>query len=141
MLDEMSFLQDIELNDGRLMLFQLPSMLPLASQATAAPPSDALPGTAAAAAAAAAVAPGRAAAPRDVPSSRIGKLLVFESGKVKMQVRLLQSEGRAGVTIELRHCSSQVGAMAGRRTLLSLHGATAEAGTPCCVLLITCQCW
>lgn len=32
MLEELGFLQDSELNDGRLMLFQLPSLLPIAAQ-------------------------------------------------------------------------------------------------------------
>lgn len=31
-IEEMSFLQDVERNDGRLMLFQLPALLPVAQQ-------------------------------------------------------------------------------------------------------------
>lgn len=31
-IEEMAFLQDVEQNDGRLMLFQLPALLPLAQQ-------------------------------------------------------------------------------------------------------------
>lgn len=61
-------------NDGRLMLFQLPSLLPVAAGAGAgdgAGPS---------------VAASRPASLREVPTSRIGKLLVFESGRVKLQV-------------------------------------------------------
>ncbi|KAL4420199.1 hypothetical protein ABPG77_011415 [Micractinium sp. CCAP 211/92] len=74
MLEEISFLQDIEQNDGRLMLFQLPALLPVAAQAGA----DGGAGTS--------VAASRPAHLRDLPTSKIGKLLVFESGKVKMQV-------------------------------------------------------
>lgn len=75
MLDEMSFLQDIEQNDGRLMLFQLPALLPVASQVAA----DGGAGTS--------VAASRPAQLQELPTSKIGKLLVFESGKVKLQVR------------------------------------------------------
>ncbi len=75
MLEEISFLQDIEQNDGRLMLFQLPALLPVAAQAGA----DGGAGTS--------VAASRPAHLRELPTSKIGKLLVFESGKVKMQVR------------------------------------------------------
>ncbi|KAL4448525.1 hypothetical protein ABPG75_005744 [Micractinium tetrahymenae] len=74
MLEEMSFLQDIEQNDGRLMLFQLPALLPVASQAGA----DGAPGTS--------VAASRPAQLSDLPTAKVGKLLVFESGKVKMQI-------------------------------------------------------
>lgn len=31
-IEEMAFLQDVEQNDGRLMLFQLPALLPIAQQ-------------------------------------------------------------------------------------------------------------
>ena len=152
--EELSFLQDAEQNDGRIMLFQLPAPLPIAQQtvrgcwpgclvfsgaapwlrrpcvagrralgqawllawqAVAAgaagglcfgacsctahavrasqPPPTLLPPSAATRAQAAApdgagssVAASRPASLREVPSSRIGKLLVFESGKVKLQV-------------------------------------------------------
>jgi hypothetical protein len=83
MLDELDFLQDQEQNDGRLMLFQLPSLLPVAAQQ---PPETGAAGTSEGGAAAARVAASRPTALKDLPSSRIGKLLVFESGKVKMQV-------------------------------------------------------
>ncbi|PSC67395.1 DNA-directed RNA polymerase III subunit RPC4 [Micractinium conductrix] len=74
MLEELGFLQDSELNDGRLMLFQLPSLLPIAAQSAA--PDGA--GTS--------VAASRPSTLAELPSSRIGKLLVFESGKVKLQM-------------------------------------------------------
>lgn len=129
-IEEMSFLQDVERNDGRLMLFQLPALLPVAQQVgwlmraecrlgvwwcpcarskmehgqpelslarlcsllrlTLCCPSPRLSPTQAPGAngAGPSVAASRPASLKEVPSSKIGKLLVFESGKVKLQVGL-----------------------------------------------------
>lgn len=74
---ELGFLHDIESNDGRLMIFQLPAALPIPLGAGAGPG----PGAAAAA-------DGRPAQLPELGMSRIGKLLVFESGAIKLQVCL-----------------------------------------------------
>ena len=68
---ELAFLRSEEAN-GQLMLLQLPAALPI-------PVGAAGPGGA--------VLDGRPAQLSQLPPCRVGKLLVFESGAVKLQVR------------------------------------------------------
>jgi hypothetical protein len=80
LLHELDFLQSSEHNDDELLLFQLPPLLPVAAPAGSQPASSdggAGPSNGGA----------RPASLRQLPSSKLGKLLVFESGRVKMQVR------------------------------------------------------
>lgn len=78
-------LSDLSTAADTLYLFQLPSILPLG----VTPDSSRNKQAAAAAAAGSSHQPPqplRAAAPRELPSGSSGKLLVFKSGRVKLQV-------------------------------------------------------
>ncbi len=100
-LQELAFLRSEEAN-GQLMLLQLPAALPI-------PVGAAGPGGA--------VLDGRPAQLSQLPPCRVGKLLVFESGAVKLQVRRgwrawVVRVGRAGRC--LHGCSLVAAAAAAR---------------------------
>eukprot|EP00887_Chlorella_sp_A99_P004218 scaffold15.g4218.t1 len=88
MLEDLAFLKDVEQNDGRLMLLQLPSVLPVPAPGAGVGP-DAGGGP-------------RPAGLRDLPPAHVGRLLVFESGAVKLRMGGVLLDVNPGTAVESR---------------------------------------
>lgn len=122
-------LTDLSAAEDYLYLFQLPAALPLAAAAAARGQDPGGSRRAAAngnsSSAAAAFGLQRAAGIKELPSGKIGKLLIFQSGKVKLQIGDVLLDVTAGVPCVTRQDVAAVNASA--KMLVNLGPVTQRA--------------